>query len=286
MIGAENLTVRRGGRLVLDKVSLAADRNATIGIIGPNGAGKTTLLLALFRALSIDGGVVRLDDEDVTALTRRDIARRVAVVGQNDPTALPLPVRDAVALGRLPHRSLLRYGDDADTAIVEDALARVGALDLADRLVTELSGGERQRVLLARAIAQKAGHLLLDEPTNHLDIHHQFLLLDLVREVQATTIVVLHDLNLASQVCTELVLLDRGRLVASGPTAQVLDPELISRVYRVRAEAILADGHTHLVFSRAAPPPRAQQRIFEAPRPVQPPRTCAAGPEPEGVDLT
>ncbi len=189
-----------------------------------------------------------LDDTDITHMTRRQLAREIAFVAQDRETVLPLAVRDVVALGRLPHRSVLRYGDAADREIVEDALLRVDATHLADRLVTELSGGERQRVLLARAVAQQAGHLLLDEPTNHLDIHHQFLLLDLVREVSATTVVVLHDLNLAAQVCEELVLLDHGRLVASGPANDVLDPELISRVYRVHASRISVDGSTHLLF--------------------------------------
>lgn len=249
MIRADDVVIRRGGLLVLDKVSMAAHRNVTIGVIGPNGAGKSTLLLALYRALGLDGGMVWLDGRDVLGLRRRELAREVAVVSQNDEAQLPLSVRDTVALGRLPHRSLLTYGDESDRAIVRDALAAVGACELADRLVTELSGGERQRVLLARAIAQRAGHLLLDEPTNHLDIYHQFQLLDLVRELESTKVVVLHDLNLAAQVCDELVLLDRGRLVASGPTDEVLDPDLISRVYRVNAQRVRRDSGTHLLFA-------------------------------------
>ncbi len=248
MIDARNLVLRRGGRLVLDDVSLAAHRNSTIGIVGPNGAGKSSLLFALHRALRYESGTVLLDDTDIAHVSRRWLAKQIAFVAQDRETVLPLAVRDVVALGRLPHRSLLRYGDPADRQIVDDALSRVDASHLADRLITELSGGEKQRILLARAMAQQAGHLLLDEPTNHLDIHHQFLLLELVREISATTIVVLHDLNLAAQACDELVLLDHGRLVAAGPTSEVLDPELISRVYRVQASRINAEGSVHLLF--------------------------------------
>ena len=133
----------------------------------PNGAGKSTLLSALYRNVSIASGQVTVSDHDLASMSRREIAREVAVVSQTPDPSLPLTVRDTVALGRLPHRSLMGYGDAADRNIVEEALTRTDLTDLADRLVTQLSGGERQRVLVARAIAQQAGHLLLDEPTNH-----------------------------------------------------------------------------------------------------------------------
>ena len=129
------------------------------------------------------------------------------------------------------------YGDATDRDIVDNALTRTDLTGLADRLVTQLSGGERQRVLVARAIAQQAGHLLLDEPTNHLDIGHQFALLDLVKTIDATTVIVLHDLNLAARACDRLVLLDQGRLVASGPCEEVLQPDLLSRICQPSAPA-------------------------------------------------
>ena len=132
--------------------------------------------------------------------------------------------------------------------MVDAALARVDITYLADRLITQLSGGERQRALIARAIAQDADHLLLDEPTNHLDIRHQFELLALVATIPATTVIVLHDLNLAARCCDELILLDHGRLVASGPTQQVLDPELISQVYGVQVHRIDHAGQPRLLF--------------------------------------
>lgn len=205
MINASQLVVRRGQRIVLENIDFSAGQGVTVGVVGPNGAGKSTLLSALYRNVSIASGQVTVSDHDLASMSRREIAREVAVVSQTPDPSLPLTVRDTVALGRLPHRSLMGYGDAADRNIVEEALTRTDLTDLADRLVTQLSGGERQRVLVARAIAQQAGHLLLDEPTNHLDIGHQFALLDLVRTIKATTVIVLHDLNLAARVCDQLV---------------------------------------------------------------------------------
>ncbi|MGK2309829.1 ABC transporter ATP-binding protein [Cutibacterium sp. V947] len=253
MICATDVVVRRGERIVLDRVDVTANQGMTIGIIGPNGAGKSTLLSALYRNVSICSGQVTVSERDVAVMSRRDIAREVAVVAQTPDQALPLTVRDTVGLGRLPHRSLMGYGDAADREIVEDALARTDLTRLACRLVTQLSGGERQRVLVARAIAQQAGHLLLDEPTNHLDIGHQFDLLNLVHTIDATTIIVLHDLNLAARVADQLVLLNKGCLVASGPCEEVLRPDLLSEIYRVDVEHITHNGRIHLLFN---PPDR------------------------------
>lgn len=249
MISASSVVVNRGPRTVLDGVDLSAGQGITVGVVGPNGAGKSTLLSALYRQVSISSGSVVVSDRDLTAMTRKEVAREIAVVAQTPDPALPLTVRDTVALGRLPHRSLVTYGDASDRRLVNDALRRTDLVDLADRLVTELSGGERQRVLVARAIAQQAGHLLLDEPTNHLDIGHQFALLDLVNTIDATTVIVLHDLNLAARVCDELVLLDHGRTVAAGSCDDVLQPDLLSRVYRVRVDRIQHRGRIHLVFN-------------------------------------
>ena len=252
MINASQLVVRRGQRIVLENIDFSAGQGVTVGVVGPNGAGKSTLLSALYRNVSIASGQVTVSDHDLASMSLREIAREVAVVSQTPDPSLPLTVRDTVALGRLPHRSLMGYGDAADRNIVEEALTRTDLTDLADRLVTQLSGGERQRVLVARAIAQQAGHLLLDEPTNHLDIGHQFALLDLVRTIKATTVIVLHDLNLAARVCDQLVLLAEKHLVATGSCEDVLQPDLLSKVYEVNVERITHNGHIHLLFN----PPR------------------------------
>jgi iron complex transport system ATP-binding protein len=262
---ARDLIVRRGGCTVLDRVELTARRGTTVGIIGPNGAGKSSLLLALYRAIPRAAGEVIIDGVGLDELSRREIARTIAIVGQDNEMAMPLSVRDSVGLGRLPHRSLVGYGDVTDRELVTEALGRVGLSDLADRLLTELSGGERQRALIARAIVQDPSYLFLDEPTNHLDLHHQFALLALVKTVSATTVTVLHDLNLAARACQELVLLANGRLVASGPSADVLQPDLIAEVYQVGVHVVEHRGRRHLIFDPAPAEPGADTSSVTSP---------------------
>lgn len=253
MIIAHDVSVDRSGRRVLDAASLVTKSDSTVGIIGPNGAGKSTFLRTLYRSLAAASGDIQVDGEPLGSLSRREIARRISVVAQVNGSTLPLPVRDSAALGRLSNRGLVGYGDRSDRVLVEEALAQVGLAGFEDRLTTELSGGEMQRVLIARAIVQDATHLLLDEPTNHLDIHHQYQVLDLVRELKKTCVVVLHDLNLAAQYCDELVLLDHGRVVSSGRAEDVLTAERIAEVYRVECEVLHnSAGQRHIVYSSVA----------------------------------
>lgn len=273
MLTAEDVVIRRGDRVVIDHVELTARGGRVIGIVGPNGAGKTTLVEALHGALRADEGRVVVDGLDLRSMTRRGIARSIAVVNQDRDAVLPLSVREAVTLGRLAHRSLVAYGDDADRILVDRALDRVDLTALADRLITQVSGGERQRALIARAIVQDADHLLLDEPTNHLDLQHQFALLHLVRGIAATTVVVLHDLNLAASLCDDLILLDRGRVVASGPTDDVLDPDLLTGVYRVRVHRVDVAGRARLFFDALDGEPPGSPTTTSGPTGGRPSRT-------------
>ena len=173
MLQAHQIRFDRGDRVILDAVDLTARTGQTVGVLGPNGSGKTTLIRTLYDALRPRTGRVDLDGTPVHGLTRPEIARRVAVVAQEPESELPITVAETVMLGRLPHRPALARPRPADHAAVRAALDHVQARHLAHQLISRLSGGERQRVLIARAIAQDAGHLLLDEPTNHLDIRFQ-----------------------------------------------------------------------------------------------------------------
>ena len=257
MIAADGVSHSFGGTEVLSAVSLSAHPGEVVGLIGPNGSGKTTLLRALYRALVPDAGAVLVDEVPVGAYRPRDLARSVSVVTQESQGELPLTVVDTVTLGRSPHLSPLQRVSGDDLAIVSDALRRVGAAHLADRDLAELSGGERQRVLIARALAQQATHLLMDEPTNHLDIHFQHEILGLVRDLGVTTVVVLHDLNLAARYCDRLVLLSRGQVVVAGAVDDVLDPGVLEPVYGIRVESVRADdGCLQLLFGAGSAPAR------------------------------
>ncbi|WBU39198.1 ABC transporter ATP-binding protein [Homoserinibacter sp. YIM 151385] len=235
-LAVAGLTAVRRGRTVLDDVALEAPAGGVTALVGPNGAGKSTLIHAIAGILPARG-TVRLAGEELLGMPRRARARRVAIVEQDAATELPLTGREVVALGRLPHEGVLGQDAGAEQEVAS-ALAAAGAAEFADRRVTELSGGERQRVLLARALAQRPRLLLLDEPTNHLDVRAQLAMLELLRalaETGTTVVAALHDLGLAAAWADRVLVLDGGRAVAEGPPVETLSPELIARVYGVRA---------------------------------------------------
>lgn len=248
MISARDVSFAYDGALVLNGVALRAGPGQVVGLIGPNGSGKTTLLRILYAALAPRAGLVELDGTAVASLNLGDLARRVAVVAQEGPPELPLTVAEMVLLGRSPHRSTLQSYTVADHRIAAAALRRVGARHLAERTFSQLSGGEKQRVLVSRTLAQQADHLLLDEPTNHLDICYQHEILRLVRDLDVTTVVVLHDLNLAARYCDQLVLLKGGTVVAAGPTDAVLTPEVLEPVYEIGVRRLNEPDCVQLIF--------------------------------------
>ncbi|WP_432510923.1 ABC transporter ATP-binding protein [Kineococcus sp. SYSU DK001] len=243
MIEARGVEFGYGGAPVLRGADLRAPDGKVTGLLGPNGSGKTTLLRTLYGSLTPSAGSVRIDGVDVGALSTRELARRVSVVVQEHGGDLPLTVADMVLLGRTPHRGPFGGTTAADRDVVGESLRRVGALSLAPRGFAGLSGGEKQRVLVARALAQSAGHLLLDEPTNHLDVRYQHEVLDLVRGLGSTVVVVLHDLNLAAVYCDEVVLLHEGAVHAAGTPEEVLTPGNVEAVYEVDVRRLdLGDG--------------------------------------------
>ncbi|WBP96486.1 ABC transporter ATP-binding protein [Mycolicibacterium neoaurum] len=232
---ADRVSWDRGGTLVVDGVSVRPEQGHTVGLLGPNGSGKSSLLRLLSGYVTPTSGVVELDGQDIAGLRRRTVARRVAVVAQQVDTDVDLTIGAIVRLGRLPHRGTFGADRAVDDAAVAAALAQTGLAEMADRLWHKLSGGEKQRVQIARALAQEPRELLLDEPTNHLDIHHQLELMSLIARLPVTSIVAIHDLNLAAMFCDHLMVLQSGRVVAAGTPREVLTAELIGEVYRVRA---------------------------------------------------
>ena len=252
MIDASELSWSYGPTRVLESVSLAARRGRVLGIVGPNGSGKTTLLRLLYGALRSPTGAVTVEGHPLRDLSARETARRMAVVVQENDAGSAMTVAETVLLGRGPHLTTFQRTGRHDREVAAAALHRVGATHLADRPLTALSGGERQRVLIARALTQQPTHLLLDEPTNHLDIRFQHEVLSLVaglaQDLRTTTVVVLHDLNLAARYCDDVVLLDGAGVAAAGPARAVLTPELLEPVYRIGVRSLELGGHLHLIF--------------------------------------
>ncbi|MEU0839158.1 ABC transporter ATP-binding protein [Streptomyces sp. NPDC005962] len=238
---AERVARGAGGRLIVDGVSLAPAPGSCVGVLGPNGSGKSTLLRLLAGVLAPASGVVTLDGHPLADLRRGAVARRIAVVEQDAVTQSELTVREVVGLGRIPHRRPWSGPSAADEEAVRHALERTGLTDRAGQSWHTLSGGERQRAQIARALAQAPRELLLDEPTNHLDIQHQLDLLALVADLPVTTVIALHDLNLAAMYCDALLVLREGRVAAAGTPGDVLTEGLIAEVYGVRT-AVTPDG--------------------------------------------
>ncbi|MFG2646564.1 ABC transporter ATP-binding protein [Streptomyces sp. NPDC048436] len=232
---ADRVSRTAAGRLIVDGVSLAPPPGAMVGLLGPNGSGKSTLLRILAGVLAPTSGVVTLDGDPLRDAGRRRVARRVAVVDQDATTQVELTVEEVVRLGRIPHRRAWSPPTTEDEEAVGEALTRTGLTDRAAQSWHTLSGGERQRVQIARALAQTPRELLLDEPTNHLDIQHQLDLLALVADLPLTSVIALHDLNLAAMFCDHVLVLSEGTAYASGTPTEVITEELIAKVYGVRA---------------------------------------------------
>jgi iron complex transport system ATP-binding protein len=240
-------------REVLRSVDLTLARGDLVALVGTNGSGKTTLLRLLTGVLQPDAGAVRFEGRPLADWRRLDLARRVAVLPQQLDLPVGFRVAELVGMGRAPHARRLFASTEADERAVARALADAGALDLADRFAEELSGGERQRLLVAMALAQEPDLLLLDEPTLHLDLAHQVALLAAIRRLRdqrgLTVLAVLHDLNLAAAFAPRVAILDEGRVVADGPPAEVLTPDLVRRVFGVHVdEARTTDGRRHLAL--------------------------------------
>lgn len=239
--------------LVLHNISLSVAAGEMVGLLGPNGSGKTTLIKLASGILKPGQGEIKLDGADLGYMSRKSIARSVAVVPQQFHTPFAFTVAEVVMLGRIPFLKAFAEESAADRKLADSALEMVGVTGLRERRFDELSGGERQKVILAMALAQQPKLLLLDEPTLHLDITHQVEILELVRRLNAeqglTVIASMHDLNLASLYFGRLVLLKEGRISADGTPAQVLTEERVREVFSasVRVEPHPVTGVPHIV---------------------------------------
>lgn len=225
-----------GSLRVINTVSISVDEGEMLGVIGPNGAGKTTLFRLMSGLSAPWEGSVLFKGTAISAIDRRELARAMATMPQSVVQPFPFSVKDFVSLGRFPHRGRWNPLTSHDRAVIDQSLQATDTAVLQGRLISELSGGERQRVLLAQALAQEPRLLLLDEPTAHLDIGHQSSLLDLVGRLNRTTgvtvVMVLHDLNCASEFCSRLVLLDKGSIKQAGTPQEVLTYQNIESVYQ------------------------------------------------------
>jgi iron complex transport system ATP-binding protein len=235
LVSARGVVFGYGRRFRLEGVSLDLPAGQILGVIGPNGSGKTTLVRLLSKVHEPERGEICLGGVPLRRLSRRMLARQVAVVPQDLRLAFPLTVEELCLMGRHPHAEGRFFEGPEDVAKARTAMALAGVLDLKTVPVDTLSGGERQRALIARALAQEPRVLLLDEPTSHLDLRHQrdiiALLRQLSRERGVAILFVSHDLNLAAEVADRLLLLSGGRVARVGAPTEVFDEATLEAAY-------------------------------------------------------
>jgi len=252
-IGLDRVTVTLGGHPVVREVTATVEAGEWVALIGPNGAGKTSLLRAIAGLLPCEGSV-SLHDEPAATLDRRRRARLLALVPQEPETPPWLTVAEYVLMGRTPHLGALAREGASDRTAAWRALVRLDLEPLGERTLGSLSGGERQRAVVARALAQEASIVLLDEPTAALDIGHQQQALDLLDDLRSseglTLLAAMHDLTLAAQYADRVLLLDRGRVVADGPPANVLTEAALAEHYGASVRVLTVDDRVAVLPTR------------------------------------
>lgn len=240
ILSVQSLSWCVGAKTILDDINFTVKRGQFVGLIGPNGAGKSSLLRCLYRHLKPTKGHVLLNGHNIWQGSLKENARRVAVILQEGEVPFGVRVKDVVAMGLTPHKSLWDFDTAADRARIDRAIAQVDLTALRNDVFSHLSGGEKQRVMVARAIVQQPQLLLMDEPTNHLDVHYQSEVLQLAQDLGITVLASIHDLNLASTFCDSLLVIDKGRLVGGGTPSEVLTEDMISTTFNTCS---LVDRH-------------------------------------------
>jgi iron complex transport system ATP-binding protein len=236
MITLEHLSFRYDGDWILQDIDLVVEKGDFLGIVGPNGIGKTTILKLLYRLVLPRKGRVLVDDVDLAQMLRSEISKRIAVVSQETQINFPFIALEVVLMGRSPHLKGLQFERKRDFEIAENVMKLTDTLHIAQRPFSELSGGEKQRIFIARALAQETGIILFDEPTSNLDIRYQVQFYNLMTalniEKQLTLVTVSHDINLASEFCKNILLLDERKVFALGKPSNVITKNNIEAVYK------------------------------------------------------
>lgn len=212
----ENICWSIDKKEILKNISLDVKPKEIVGLLGPNGSGKSSLLKTIYRINKPTSGVITLNEKDVWKISAKELAQQMAVMMQESLVDFSFSVREIVMMGRLPFKTGFSKYSTREYELMENALVNVDATHLIDRDFYSLSGGEKQRILLARALVQEPTILILDEPTNHLDIHFQLEILEIVKNLNLTCLMAIHDLNLACRYCDKLYVLNKGHVVASG----------------------------------------------------------------------
>lgn len=252
MIRIENLSFRRGSNIVLDEINLEIPQGGIIALVGPNGAGKSSLLSLMARLEPLQTGTVTIGGLSVQSAQSAELARKVAILRQDNLTATRLTVRELIGFGRFPHTRGRLVAEDH--AIVAQCMAQFDLTDFHDRYIETLSGGQRQRVFVAMTLAQSTDYVFLDEPLNNLDMYHARELMRILRRIAdesgKTIVIVLHDINHAGVHADRIIALKNGRVVGDGTPMAVLTSPTLESIFEFPIEVRLIDGRPFVLHYR------------------------------------
>jgi iron complex transport system ATP-binding protein len=252
LITLDDVTKNYGDVHALGPVDLEIPTGGVTALVGPNGAGKSTMLTIIGRLLSSDSGRVTVGGLDVVTTHPRDLARRLAILRQENHFVARLTVRQLVQLGRFPHSQGRITA--VDKQAVDTALEFLDLQDLQGRFLDELSGGQRQRAYVAMVLAQDTDYLLLDEPLNNLDMQHAVAMMDRLRraadELGKTVVLVVHDINFAAAYADRIIAMTDGRIRYVGTPAEVVTSEVLTDVFETPVTVLPGPGYPLAVYYR------------------------------------
>ena len=244
MIKIKNVSHHINHTPILNQINLTVPSGGITALIGANGAGKSTLFSLIARLQPLQQGEIWLDDESIATTPSAQIAKKLAILTQDNVIHSRITVRDLLLFGRYPHNQ--GKVTDSDRQIVGEALVQFGLTDFADRFLSELSGGQRQRALIAMTFCQQTDYVLLDEPLNNLDMYHARELMRLLRkltdELSLTTLMVVHDINMAAAYADTIVAMKNGEVMMVGAPHDIITGDNLLKIFNLEAEVIEHDG--------------------------------------------
>ena len=246
MLAVQNLCAGYDGDDVIHNISFTVHEGESLCILGPNGCGKSTLLKSIARIISYQG-LVSLEGRDITTISRKELAKKIALMGQNTQVFFPYTVYETVSMGRYAYaEGFLKNLSEYDKTIIEEIIKELDIGNIRDRMIDELSGGQLQRVFLAKTLAQTPEMILLDEPTNHLDLKYQIELLAFLKvwanESGKTLIGVFHDLNLAHRFGDTAIVMNHGSIAANGKIEETLNGKTLQDIYGIDIRSFMLES--------------------------------------------
>lgn len=233
MISVKNIIKKYGEKTVVDDITLELPKNKIIGFIGSNGAGKSTLISIISRTLSKNSGEIYIDDVEIKKWKNIELSKKLSILKQANNLNVKLTVRELVSFGRFPYCNGNLRKEDKEK--VDKAIEYMEIQDLQDRYLDELSGGQRQMAFIAMVIAQDTEYIFLDEPLNNLDMHHSVQIMKilerLVKELNKTILVVIHDINFVSSYADYIIAMKNGKIVKKGNTEDIITPKVLKEIY-------------------------------------------------------